>query len=528
MTRTPFLLLAMAAMLTLYGCPKNTSNRDHSSKHDNISKEAPSNSKNTNTWQDQAYKLNVIYFVPKDVDTVPGYTHRLSEILLDFQNYTANYMEKEGFGKLSFGLDLKDATQVNITTIYAKQGKDVYPYNGGGSAVIRELNAYFSENPEEKRSEHSLIIMPSISGDPLNPGGVPFYGMGTLCFALDYPEMKLEHLGTLGAYGALVTKWIGGLYHELGHGLNAPHNSEKKSEKASQGTALMGAGNYTYGTSPTFITGPTAATFANSQAFSNTVRSDWYKPTKNKLTHLRGQVEDDIIKISGNFESDLPVTDIVVWHDPYPAGGNLDYDAPAWNVKPVGNDSLYVEAPLAEFFKLEGKYQLRIRFYHENGSQNTYSYEYEFKNGIPNIEVINSKKLIQPPHWAILETDSSERNAPASNMLDGYQDTSWHTPYRGGLTDHPHYFVLDRNETTPLNGLAFGNRAQMNGAIKDFELWGSDTNATWQKIGDYALEMQNWNYIDLPEETSYRYIKVVTKNAHGDSKYTHLAELATY
>ena len=225
MTRIPFLLLAMAAMLTLYGCPKNTSNRDHSSKHDNISKEAPSNSKNTNTWQDQAYKLNVIYFVPKDVDTVPGYTHRLSEILLDFQNYTANYMEKEGFGKLSFGLDLKDATQVNITTIYAKQGKDVYPYNGGGSAVIRELNAYFSENPEEKRSEHSLIIMPSISGDPLNPGGVPFYGMGTLCFALDYPEMKLEHLGTLGAYGALVTKWIGGLYHELGHGLNAPHNS---------------------------------------------------------------------------------------------------------------------------------------------------------------------------------------------------------------------------------------------------------------------------------------------------------------
>lgn len=515
--------LTIVVLISLFGCASK--NRTSKGNPPNIT----SNTTIDNEWKDQAYKLNVIYWVPIDVDTVPGYTKRISEILLDFQGYCADYMEKEGFGRKSFGLDLKSNNIVNINTIFAERGKDAYPYSGGGSVINRELKSYFAENPDKKHSEHSLVILPSISGDPLNPGGVPFYGLGTFCYALDYPEMKLEHLETTGVYGALATKWIGGLYHELGHGLNAPHNSEKKSEKATKGTALMGAGNYTYGKSPTFMTGATAATFANSQAFSNEVRTDWYGPTKNKLTYLKGKVEDNKIIISGNFESAIPVTDIVVWHDPYPAGGNKDYDAPAWNVKPVGTDSLYIESSLSEFFILSGDYQLRIRFYHENGSHSTYSYEYEFKNGIPNIEVINSKKLIHPTQWNIIEVSSQEDDGLASTMLDGFQDTFWHTQYKTSRPNHPHYFILDRNESTQINGFAFGNRENLNGAIKDFELYGSNTNGSWVKLGDYSLEkMQNWQYVNLPEGTSYRYFKFITKNSHGGFHYTHLAELATY
>ncbi|MFD1616272.1 discoidin domain-containing protein [Gelatiniphilus marinus] len=523
--KKPIILLIILATLTFYGCPKNIQNAKDTTSGVNLK----NTTRTDNEWRNQANKLNVIYWVPKGVDTVPGYSKRISDILLDFQEYCANYMEKEGFGRKSFGLDLKENNQVNIITIYSKNGKETYPYRGGGSVINKELQAYFIENPDKKHSDHSLVILPSISGDPLNPGGVPFYGLGTFCYALDYPEMKLEHLGTSGKYGALATKWIGGLYHELGHGLNAPHNSEKKSERDSKGTALMGAGNYTYGKSPTFITGATAATFSNSQAFSNQVRSDWYGPTKNKLTQLKGKVEGEKIIVSGNFESDVSVTDIVVWHDPYPAGGNKDYDAIAWNTKPIGTDSLYIENSLSEFFKLEDEYQLRIRFYHENGTQNTYSYEYEFKNGVPNIEVIDSKKTIHPTNWKIIEVNSQEEDEPASNILDGYQDTFWHTEYRNSLPNYPHYFVLDRNETTAINGFAFGNRDNLNGVIKDFEIWGSNTNNNWEKIGDYSLKrQQNHQFIDLPDNTTYRYFKIKIINGHGDFKYTHLAVLATY
>ncbi|MDD7915300.1 discoidin domain-containing protein [Polaribacter ponticola] len=521
-------LVTIIASLTLYACvtKNNTSVKQQAVSTDKIVKETITFN---NEWKEQANKLNVIYWVPKDVDTVAGYTKRISKILLNFQEYTAIYMAKQGFGRKSFGLDLKHDKEINIITIYANKGKNAYPYRGGGSLINKELTAYFSKNPSKKHSQHSLVILPSVSGDPLNPGGVPFYGLGTFCYALDYPEMKLENLGKFGKLGDLATKWIGGLYHELGHGLNAPHNSEKKSEKTSKGTALMGAGNYSFGKSPTFITGATAATFANSQAFSNKVRSDWYAPTKNKLIQLKGKVENGKIKIAGNFKSDVPVTDIVVYHDPYPAGGNKDYDAPAWNTKPIGIDSLYIENDLSDFFKLKGKYQLRIRFYHENGTQNTYSFEYEFKNGIPNIEIINIKKVISPTNWKIIEVSSQENDGLASAILDGYQSSFWHTAYRNKQPKHPHYFVLDRNETTIIKGFAFGNRANLNGVLKDFSIFGSNTNSNWQKIGDYSLERkQTYQFIELPANTSYRYFKIQTKNSHGDFNYTHLAVLATY
>ena len=522
MKKSKFILLTSVSLLIMYGCASINKSSKITSNH-------KTQHAIDNEWKDQANKLNVIYWVPKGVDTVPGYTQRISDILLNFQHYCADNMDKDGFGRKSFGLDLKNTKQVNILTIFADKNKDAYPYNGGGSMINKELQAYFLQNPDKKHSEHSLVILPSTSGDPLNPGGVPFYGLGTFCYALDYPEMKVEHLGASGKLGQLATKWIGGLYHELGHGLNAPHNSEKKSERDTKGTALMGGGNYTFGKSPTFITGATAATFANSQAFSNEVRTDWYKPVKNKLTQLIGKVENDKIIISGNYESDLPVTDIVVYHDPYPAGGNKDYDAPAWNTKPIGTDSFYVENALSDFFKLSGEYQLRIRFYHENGTQNTYSFEYEFKNGIPNIEIINTKKVIHPTPWKIIDVSSQEYDGLASTILDGYQDTFWHTEYRNSLPNYPHFFVLDRNETTKINGFAFANRDNLNGVIKDFEIWGSNTNNNWKKIGDYNLKrQQNYQFINLPVGTAYRYFKVNILSGHGDYNYTHLAEMATF
>ena len=55
-----------------------------------------------------------------------------------------------------------------------------------------------------------------------------------------------EHRGyepfSLGRFN---TVYIGGTIHELGHGLSLPHNLATK-EEAKRGTALMGAGNYTY------------------------------------------------------------------------------------------------------------------------------------------------------------------------------------------------------------------------------------------------------------------------------------------
>ncbi|QRQ63161.1 hypothetical protein [Sphingobacterium multivorum] len=77
----------------------------------------------TNEWSSNPYKLNVIYFVPNDVDSIPNFRKRLSKILLDAQNMFANNMDREGFGRKSFGLDLLNDSLINIHYIAGKYGK---------------------------------------------------------------------------------------------------------------------------------------------------------------------------------------------------------------------------------------------------------------------------------------------------------------------------------------------------------------------------------------------------------------------
>ena len=320
------------------------------------------------------------------------------------------------------------------------------------------------------------------------------------------------------------------MIHELGHGLNAPHNKEWNSLQSTLGTALMGAGNGTYGKRPTYITAAHAAIFANSQTFSTDERADWYSKVTTNITNLRGKVENNKIIISGNFTSDGTVAAINVWHDPYPAGAaNQDYDAPSFTSMPIGQDSLYIECPLSEFYKLAGQYQLRIGFIHENGSRVTRAYEYEFVNNVPTIEVINTKDLLDRSTWSIIRADSEEDNGPASGMLDGDLATFWHTEWKSTLPGHPHEFVLDMGTITTVKGFAFESRSNLNGAIKDFEMFKSDDGENWTSLGTYSLaQMQNIQYINLTAVQSFRYMKLVTNNSHGDFNYAHLAELNAY
>lgn len=483
-----------------------------------------------NEWSDNPYKLNIVYFVPNDMSPVPGYESRIEEIMFDAQDFFASNLDRVGFGRTSFGLDIKNDGKLNIITVSGQQGKNAYPYSGGGGVIVNELNTYFNEHPEKKKSEHTLVLLPSTSGNPLNPGGVPFYGYGRYCFALDYEYLDKQYLGEDSNLGNLATKWIGGLVHELGHGLNAPHNIGRKTVKSTLGTALMGTGNGTYGKSPTFITAAHAAVFANSQTFSSDTRSDWYSKETANITNLKGKIENNKIIISGNFTSSGTVAAINAWHDPYPAtANNEDYDALSFTSKPVGQDSLYIESPLDDFHKLDGQYQLRIGFIHENGSRVIRAYEYEFVNNVPNIQVINTKELIDRSSWSIVEADSQEDNGSASGMLDGDLSSFWHTQWKSTLPGHPHHFVLDMGAETTVKGFAFENRSGLNGAIKDFEMFKSNDGENWTSLGTYNLaRVQNIQYIDLASVQSFRYMKLITQNSHGDFNYTHLAEIHAY
>lgn len=279
-----------------------------------------------------AQQLNVVYFLGSDTEPVPDYERRLSELLLYLQQFYGREMQRHGYGARSFGLDIKSPGRVNIIEYKAKNPAAHYPYeNGGGWKAAQELEEFFKANPDRKKSQHTLVIMPTWNDEkngPVNPGGVPFYGMGRNCFALDYPAFDIKHLGQKTREGQLLTKWYGGLAHELGHGLNLPHNHQTASDGKKYGTALMGAGNYTFGTSPTFLTPASCALLDACEVFSVTPAQKFYEGRPEvEIKDTAISFKGDQILISGSYKSPQTVKALNVYVQDPPYAVNQDYDA---------------------------------------------------------------------------------------------------------------------------------------------------------------------------------------------------------
>lgn len=279
-----------------------------------------------------AQQLNVVYFLGSDTEPVPDYERRLSELLLYLQQFYGREMQRHGYGARSFGLDIKSPGRVNIIEYKAKNPAAHYPYeNGGGWKAAQELEEFFKANPDRKKSQHTLVIMPTWNDEkngPDNPGGVPFYGMGRNCFALDYPAFDIKHLGQKTREGQLLTKWYGGMAHELGHGLNLPHNHQTASDGKKYGTALMGAGNYTFGTSPTFLTSASCALLDACEVFSVTPAQKFYEGRPEvEIKDTAISFKGDQILISGSYKSPQTVKALNVYVQDPPYAVNQDYDA---------------------------------------------------------------------------------------------------------------------------------------------------------------------------------------------------------
>ncbi|NSL85598.1 discoidin domain-containing protein [Chitinophaga sp. Mgbs1] len=474
-----------------------------------------------------AYQLNVIYFVPSDNDTITNYRARLNGILKQGQRFYGKWMNYYGYGDRSFGLALETSGQVKINVVRGALTKASYPYEGGGNTVIGELNTWFSSHPAEKRSEHTLVIMPASTyaadGDP---GGVPFYGLGRWCFALDYAEMDTSYLGQNTTLGNRATKWIGGLMHELGHGLNLPHNKEKVSELAdpAKGTALMGSGNYTYGKSPTFLTAASAAILNNSQTFRTTTGSGLYNGGNTTISLIKGSYTGGNIELKVKFTTNRTVNNVNIYNDP--EGGN-DYDAVPWVATPAG-DSFSISMPVSELHKKTGNYALRIRFLYTNGSSTEISYPYSFVNNEPVIS-FSTKDELNKSAWSITSVSSQEDDGPATNLLDNNQATVWHTQWKSVQPVHPHTVVVNMGTLQTIKGLAFLQRENLNGSLKDITVYTSTDNITYTSRGNYTLtNVNSKQYITFASAISAKYIKIVTASNYNGSHYAVLSELGAF
>lgn len=484
------------------------------------------------------HNLNIIYFVPNDLDTLPGYQTRLSKLMLWGQNWYKSEMARNGYPGKTFGMFVSNDSLVKIITIRGSKPKASYPYSGGSGAMSAEIKAYFTAHPEEQTSEHTLVIIPRYEFKPDGtPSGGPFYGTGRWCYALDYEGMDIKNLGKSDTEGNRFSVWFGGMMHELGHGLNLPHNCQKVSENATLGMALMWAGNGTLGKSPTFLTATDAAILNVNQVF-NKDNHTYYGPVKAKLDRIHAAYNDvkKAIVVSGRFTSDVKVNSVVYYNDPNVnnegTGVNRDYNAVTWESKAIGADSFYVEMPISEFKYKDGSpYELKVKLVHDNGNVTETIYNYEFVGGIPVLN-FSTRDEISKQGWNVASFSSEEtasESGAAINVIDNNNTTYWHSRWSSSAAVYPHELVVDMGAAKTVKGLSYTHRSGLSRAVKDIELLYSNDGVNFTSAGNFVVPKVNGpQYLDFSTTLSFRYFKLIAKTAYDGTQFAAIAELGMY
>lgn len=511
----------LCLLILFAGCSKEDSNETE----EPIPEEITTEDESFNYSSSATYNLNVVYFLPTDVEERKESHRRLSEILLHGQEFYRKHMQEYGFGDKSFNMLVDQAKdRVKIIYLEAKHATANYPYEGGGAKIIEEVDAYFAANTGEKNSDHTLILTPVTDHD--NPD-VPFYGWGRYCFALDYTEMDVKFFGEDSKRGNDATKYIGGLLHELGHGLNLPHNKEKASEigLSTRGTALMGSGNYTYGKTPTFLTEASCAILNNCQVISDFEDSFYTSASLTISTILASYTNGELI-ISGTFDTDKDVNYVCFYNDP--ATDNADYDAVTWASPVEESNAFTISMPISELHqKANTPYVLRLLFCHSNGEVSRFSYSFRLENNEPIIE-FGDKENYDRTNWQVIDFSSEENKELASHILDGDASTFWHSRWSQNATSYPHYLTIDMGEMNDVTGFSFLQRDGMR-KIKDIEILVSADNTQWESMGDFQLkEINTLHHITLSQKTSFRYFKIIGNSAFDGDKYAAMAEIMCF
>ncbi len=524
-----FLNSIIILFILLSGCSKSTDMATNNSENEENNEEETEET--FNYTSEAAYNLNIVYFIPKGGSKRKDAHRRLSEILIQGQDFYKQHMMRYGFGEKTFHM-LKDAekNRVKIIFIDGKYSASNYPYEGGGGKMIEEIEAYFSTHPTEKTSEHVLVLSPV--SDPTN-SDAPYYGLGKWCFATDYDDMDIKHLGGSSTLSTRATTYIGGLLHELGHGLNLPHNKEKVSDisNTNKGTALMGAGNYTYGNTPTFLTEASCAILNNNQIF-NTNNDHFYTGASARIETIQATYINGNLNITGAINSDIPVNYVGFYNDP--ADDNADYDAVTWATPTHGND-FSISMPINELHKKgDTEYVLRLRLNHTSGDITNVSYAYKFKNDIPIIE-FGDQDYLDRSNWTINSYSSQEDGGGENNtgfathLLDDNPETYWHSCWSNCSTNYPHHIIIDTGETISAKGFSFLQRSNLSRAIKDIEILVSTDNQNWNSLGSFALkEINSIHHINLDNTTSFRYFKIVANSAFDGQQFASLAEIKCF
>ena len=147
------------------------------------------------------------------------------------------------------------------------------------------------------------------------------------------------------------------------------------------------------------------------------------------------------------------------------------------------------------------------------------------------------RKVVDRTRWTVTADGWQFDNAAGqpSAMIDGNTGTYWHSWYPEGSNpagnskkEMPHWFLVDMKSQKKVTAVAFTTRqdaSDKNGHIKNYEIYcGNDaSNLTKVKEGVLSYTLAE-NWVDLPQVTECRYIKVNITSSINGAAFAALAE----
>ena len=247
--------------------------------------------------------LRVVYFHPSDRDPLPNYAERLDRVLNDVSDFYRDGLRRFGFANDGLPLERKDGRLV-LHVVRGKRAASAYTHESGETTTAEVRDAL--KGTVDLDREHVLILYALCRREPDGRYvfDAPYYGDGSsnqrrgLCHAADCELLDPRLLTETGKkiiytehyYPRFESTWarfnswyLGGIAHELGHGLGLPHDAGSDAEQRF-GTSLMGGGNHTYrqeiwgGGKPSFLSRATALRLVAHPLFTGSNLGRWESP----------------------------------------------------------------------------------------------------------------------------------------------------------------------------------------------------------------------------------------------------------
>ncbi len=332
--------------------------------------------------------LRILYFTPADREPIPGYAERLDKIMEHVRQFYRDGMAAAGYGQRTFNLDRQDDGSLRILLVRGSHPTEKYGRDSGW-ALQRECSEALAKEGIDLGQETALIFNnlllwegdKAVEHGPYAGGGSSFSG-----FAWAYDDAlldpdKLSSKEPGGYYhrpcsiGEFNSHYLGGIAHELGHGLGLPHVCQTQADRQ-RGTALMGAGNHTWGQEQrgegpgTFLTTASAMQLFTNRLFADKLIQPQRSPSC-RLEEFQTQWKDGRLTLRGRLAAEPAVYGLILFNDGY--AQESDYDAVAWTTN-IADDGLF-SIDVQEL--RPGKFQLRLMACHTSGQRTHFAVDYE-------------------------------------------------------------------------------------------------------------------------------------------------------